>query len=130
MLVLGATTRDEAWLEGLELTARERAVVLAASARPSPWRRRRARSGVHGTPLPVEAVALAGARGEADPARRWIEELRHVRLQIGGDDLIAAGMAEGPPIGERLERTLIARLDGELADDRDAELRHALEGER
>ena len=41
---------------------------------------------------PLEAVALAGGEN----ARRWIEELRDVRLEIGGDDLIAAGVPEGP----------------------------------
>ena len=33
---------------------------------------------------PVEAVALAGGEN----ARRWLEELRHVRLEINGDDLL------------------------------------------
>jgi tRNA nucleotidyltransferase (CCA-adding enzyme) len=126
MLVLGAVTRDPAWLEGLELTVRERAVVLAcvgasvpAEVTPSAlWRAWRG--------VPVEAVALAGARGDRDAARRWIEELRHVRLQIGGDDLIAAGVAEGPQIGERLERTLLARLEGRIGTGQPAELAYAL----
>ena len=106
MLILGAVTTDEAWLDGLELTAHERDVARAcARARAPPevtpsalWRAWRG--------VPVEAVAVAGARGDRDAARRWIEELRHVRLEIGGDDLIAAGLSQGPQIGERLERTL------------------------
>jgi tRNA nucleotidyltransferase (CCA-adding enzyme) len=129
MLVLGAITREETWLEGLELTARERVVVLACrDARVPPdtapsalWRAWHA--------APIEAVAVAGARGDRDAARRWIEELRHVRLEIGGDDLIAAGLSEGPEIGRRLERTLAAKLDGALTGGRDAELRYAMEGE-
>jgi tRNA nucleotidyltransferase (CCA-adding enzyme) len=129
MLVLGAVTTDEAWLDGLELTAHERAVALAcARARMPPdtapsalWRAWRG--------VPVEAVALAGARGDREAARRWIEELRHVRLEIGGDDLIAAGLREGPQIGDRLERTLAAKLDGVLMGGREAELRYALAGE-
>ena len=127
MLVLGASDADLAWLESFELTALERDVVLAcravsvpADTRPSAlwraWRR-----------TPVEAVALAGARSGSEAARRWIEELRHVRLEIGGDDLIAAGLSEGEEIGRRLERTLAAKLDGEIAPGRDAELRFALE---
>ena len=72
---------------------------------------------------PLEAVALAG--GEA--ARRWLEDLRHVRLAITGDDLLAAGVPRGPEVGERLRRALDAKLDGR-APDRDAELRAALDG--
>jgi len=88
-------------------------------------------------PVPIEAVALAGAldfqaggepaeRGRAN-AERWLSELRHVRVQISGDDLIAAGVPQGPEIGRRLRTVLEQRLDGELADGRDAELRAALE---
>ncbi len=129
MLILGALTTDEAWLDGLELTAHERDVVLAcARARVPPettpsalWRAWRA--------VPVEAVAVVGARSDREAARRWIEELRHVRLEIGGDDLIAAGLSEGPQIGNRLERTLVAKLDGVLTGGREAELRYALGGE-
>jgi tRNA nucleotidyltransferase (CCA-adding enzyme) len=71
---------------------------------------------------PVEVVALAGG----DNARRWIDELRHVRLDITGDDLLAAGVPEGPELGERLRRALERKLDGEL-DGRAAELDAALE---
>jgi tRNA nucleotidyltransferase (CCA-adding enzyme) len=53
--------------------------------------------------------------------------VRHVRLRINGDDLIAAGVPEGPELGRRLEKTLRKRLDGELADERTAQLRAALE---
>ena len=50
-----------------------------------------------------------------------------MRLQINGDDLIAAGIPEGPEVGRRLRAALGMRLDGELADGRDAELQAALE---
>ncbi len=59
---------------------------------------------------PLEAVALAGGEN----ARRWIDELRHVRLEITGDDLLAAGVPQGPEIGERLRRALDRKLDGEV----------------
>ncbi len=59
-------------------------------------------------------------------ARRWLEDLRHVRLRITGDDLLASGVPEGPEIGRRLEETLRMRLDGELPDEREAQLRAAL----
>jgi tRNA nucleotidyltransferase (CCA-adding enzyme) len=79
--------------------------------------------------VPAEGVALAGAASEAalGPARRWLTEVRHVRLRIDGDDLIAAGVPEGPELGRRLEKTLRRRVDGELADERTAQLRAALE---
>jgi tRNA nucleotidyltransferase (CCA-adding enzyme) len=71
---------------------------------------------------PLEGVALAGALGCEQPARRWLQEIRHVRLEITGDDLLGAGIPEGPEIGRRLEAVLQLRLDGELAGGREAEL--------
>jgi tRNA nucleotidyltransferase (CCA-adding enzyme) len=129
MLLLGAVARDERWLGGLELTAREHAIALACHRASPPadetpsalWRAWRE--------VPIEAVAVAGARGGAPAARRWIEELRRVKLEIGGDDLLAAGLREGPQIGRALERTLAAKLDGELSGGRTAELAYALAGE-
>lgn len=77
--------------------------------------------------VPPEGVALAGALEEeaAPVARRWLGELREVRLRIGGEDLLAAGIPQGPEIGRRLEETLRRRLDGELPDERVAQLRAA-----
>jgi tRNA nucleotidyltransferase (CCA-adding enzyme) len=123
MLILGTTHGD---LERIELGARERDIVLACAAaavpadtRPSSlwqaWRR-----------TPVEAVAVAGARGDAAAARSWIERLRHIRLEIDGNDLIAAGLAQGEELGRRLERTLEAKLDGALDGGREVELAFAL----
>ena len=87
----------------------------------------------------LEAIALVGALAEERPAERsgdgardaavrWLEELRHVHLAITGDDLLAAGIPAGPEIGARLEAVLRSRLDGELSEGRDAELRAALAG--
>jgi tRNA nucleotidyltransferase (CCA-adding enzyme) len=81
---------------------------------------------------PVEAVAIAAALGaRRSPeirrrAQRWLQELRGVELEIRGEDLIDAGVAEGPEIGRRLQRALDLRLDGELTGGRDAELAAAL----
>jgi tRNA nucleotidyltransferase (CCA-adding enzyme) len=84
---------------------------------------------------PIEAVALAASledehtSGKASAgARRWLEELRHVRLAITGDDLLAAGVPAGPEIGRRLELALRRKLDGELTEGRAAELGAAMEG--
>jgi tRNA nucleotidyltransferase (CCA-adding enzyme) len=76
---------------------------------------------------PIEAVALAGAHGNAEAARSWLEDVRLLRLQIDGADLIAAGIPEGPEIGQRLEAALKLRLDGELTGGREAELKVALD---
>jgi tRNA nucleotidyltransferase (CCA-adding enzyme) len=70
---------------------------------------------------PLEVVALAGGPN----ARRWIDELRHVRLEITGDDLLAAGVPEGPELGRRLAVALDRKLDEGLSG-RDAELAAAL----
>jgi tRNA nucleotidyltransferase (CCA-adding enzyme) len=90
------------------------------------------RQAVH--PATLEAVALAAALGEEQQlanavaaARRWLSDLRHVRLQITGDDLLGAGIPAGPEIGERLELALNRKLDGELAEGREAELAAAME---
>jgi tRNA nucleotidyltransferase (CCA-adding enzyme) len=77
--------------------------------------------------VPLEGVALTGALGCEEPARRWLEQTRHVHLQITGEDLLTAGIPEGPEIGRRLEAALKLRLDGELADGRDAELTASLQ---
>jgi tRNA nucleotidyltransferase (CCA-adding enzyme) len=82
---------------------------------------------------PVEAAAVAGALGARsspdvpDRIVRWLTDLRHVHLEIGGEELLAAGVPEGPQIGRLLDAVLARRLDGELADGREAELQAALE---
>jgi tRNA nucleotidyltransferase (CCA-adding enzyme) len=79
--------------------------------------------------VPIEAVALAGALGAEDAARAWIQDLRHVSLDIDGDDLLAAGIPQGEAIGRALGTALSARLDG-AALDRDAQLAVALAAAR
>ncbi len=120
-------------LADLQFTAAERAIVRAAAeaapldaaaAALAPSQLARTLRG-----RPVEAVALAAARGgEAAVARRWLSELRHVGLQITGDDLRAAGIAEGADLGRRLQAVLDLRLDGVLGDDREAQIAAATAG--
>ncbi len=66
--------------------------------------------------VPLEGVALAGAlAGGEGAAQRWLQDTRHIAPTITGDDLIAAGIPEGPEVGRRLEAVLELRLDGRLA---------------
>ncbi|MCW3049377.1 MAG: tRNA nucleotidyltransferase [Solirubrobacterales bacterium] len=115
-----------AWLDAMSFPAGDRDVVAAASRAGvgAPLRAARTNAEIARAArgAPVEAVALTGGEN----ARRWIHDLRHVRLDITGDDLLAAGVPEGPELGERLRRALERKLDGEL-DGRDAELAAALE---
>lgn len=78
-----------------------------------------------------ELVAVAGALGPeaAPPARAWLESLRHVRLEIDGADLLAAGVSEGPALGRGLRAALAAKLDG-LLSGREAELAEAVRAAR
>ena len=78
---------------------------------------------------PPELVALAGALDATAAARRWLDELRHVRLDITGDDLLAAGVEPGPALGAGLAAALAAKLDG-LVGGRAGELAVALEAAR
>lgn len=75
--------------------------------------------------LPPEAIALAGAHGAERQARAWLDDLSGVELEIGGADLVAAGIEPGPEIGRRLEAALVRKLDEGLSG-REAELAAAL----
>lgn len=73
---------------------------------------------------PLELL-LARADG-ADWLDEYMSRLRHVELEIGGDDLIAAGVEAGPAIGRGLKLALERKLNGEISG-REAELAAALE---
>ena len=111
-------------LDRLAFPAQERDVVnRAAAAMPVAqcadvelWRRFRRE--------PPEAAAVAGARGDAGAARRWLDDVRHRRLAIDGHDIVAAGR-EGPAVGEALDRATVAMLEGR-ADTREEQLAAAL----
>ncbi len=75
------------------------------------------------TAEPLELV-LARAMG-AEWLDRYLGEWRAVALEIDGDDLIAAGVAQGPQIGLGLAEALRRKLDGELTG-REKELAVAL----
>lgn len=113
------------WLEELAFTAPDRDLVLAASrwVTGEPLRSAQGRAGVARAArgAPVEAVALAGGENAA----LWLDELRNVRLEIDGDDLIAAGVPAGPEVGAALDRAMDAKLEG-LCSGREEELAAAL----
>lgn len=128
-----------ALLDGLEFTAEDREAILRsaliASGLAAKMSRAKRPSELHALlrSEPSEAIALAAAAdGEDAPAVResagmWFERLRHVRLQITGQDLLDAGIAAGPELGLRLAAALAARIDGQIAEGPDAETAAALE---
>lgn len=73
----------------------------------------------------IEAVALAGAIDGEGAARRWLQKLRFVELEINGNHLLDAGVTPGPAVGAGLRAALDAKLDGR-ASGRDGELAEAL----
>lgn len=122
------------WLDRLQVTRAERQTVVGA-ARAAPeiaaaleFRERRPSelAALLGGEAP-ETLALAlGMGAPAGPILDWVHRLRHIKLEISGDDLRAAGVAESPALGRALATTLDRKLDGEL-DGREDELRSALE---
>ncbi|MBA3261974.1 MAG: hypothetical protein H0T69_05810, partial [Thermoleophilaceae bacterium] len=133
-LCAGAPGELALWLAGLHLDAKARdAVSRAARVAPTLVRELRERERIASELRdllggePPEALALALALGApAEPILRWVTDLSGVRLEIGGADLLAAGVPEGPAVGRALEETLKRKLDGLLVG-REDELRTALE---
>jgi tRNA nucleotidyltransferase (CCA-adding enzyme) len=76
---------------------------------------------------PVELV-LARALG-AQWLDRYLAEWRDVALEIDGEDMLAAGVSQGPALGRGLKEALRCKLDGELIG-REEELAVALEAAR
>jgi hypothetical protein len=76
---------------------------------------------------PPEALAVALAAGApAEPVLRYVADMRGVRLEITGADLLDAGVPESPAIGRALAETLKLKLDGRV-NGREEELQAALE---
>jgi tRNA nucleotidyltransferase (CCA-adding enzyme) len=70
-------------------------------------------------------LALTGAEGAArEGLLRYFEELRRVRLEISGGDLVELGLTESPRVGAVLDELLRRKVNGEL-DGRAAELEAA-----
>jgi tRNA nucleotidyltransferase (CCA-adding enzyme) len=75
---------------------------------------------LHGEPL--EAVVLATALSAGTPAaerlERYLTHTRHVRLAIGGRDLLAIGYRESAALGDVLSSVLHLKLNGVVSGKR------------
>jgi tRNA nucleotidyltransferase (CCA-adding enzyme) len=130
LTLLGAVITDGAWAARYGFTAAEqrildRCAALAPVMPSPPARPSEVAAALRGEP--VEAVAVAGAKGDPETAGMFLHRWRHVGLEIDGHDLLGAGLAEGPDLGRRLAAVLARRLDGELAPGREAEMAAALD---
>lgn len=85
---------------------------------------------------PVESLALALAICEQQEGPNaygksviedWLKRQRHVKLQLTGEDLLAAGVPEGPELGARLQKSYRMLLKERIEPGRESELRAALE---
>ncbi len=85
---------------------------------------------------PVESLALAAASCELGDGPdsygvqlidEWLNRRRHIALQLTGEDLLAAGVPEGPEVGARLEECYRLLLEERIEPGRESELRAALE---
>ncbi|MGN6167688.1 MAG: CCA tRNA nucleotidyltransferase [Solirubrobacteraceae bacterium] len=141
LLVLAAAAEDMPGPElatlldrlAFEAADRNRVVSAAAGAKTLADALERARTpaqiGAAAAGAPPELLALAGGHGGGNAAAAWLDRLRHVRLEIDGQDLLAAGVPQGPLIGQALRAALDAKLDGRVSG-RDAELSEALRAVR
>lgn len=114
----GSVERAPALLTlALEPVGRESALLGAPPASPS------AAVELARGHRPLELLS-ARVRG-AEWLDRYVAEWRSVGLEIDGDDLVAAGVPEGPAVGRGLSEALVRKLDGEIAG-REQELEVAL----
>jgi tRNA nucleotidyltransferase (CCA-adding enzyme) len=121
-LLVGDADALHPWLDSLALTREERNCVARAAAcgprlaealRPA-MPASRIHALLHAEPR--ESLALALAWGApAEPVLRFVRDLRPVRLEVTGDDLVAAGVPESAALGRALDETLRRKLDGEVA---------------
>jgi tRNA nucleotidyltransferase (CCA-adding enzyme) len=122
-------------LDALEFTREQADAVAEVADRPTSVAALLARSGegVYAaldegsleTAAVVGALAAQASAQAAASAREWLTTMRHVKLEIDGNVLLAAGLSEGPEIGVRLRSALETKREGR-AGDREAELRAAL----
>jgi tRNA nucleotidyltransferase (CCA-adding enzyme) len=129
---LAGLLTESPWAEGVRRDQAILAAVLGRWGRAEELAAARPRRPSEAVRLArsAESVELAIARTMgADWIDRYLREWRSVELEIDGDDLIAAGMTEGPQIGVGLAEALGRKLDGELSG-REAELAVAMQTAR
>ncbi len=124
-----------AWLDRIELGAQRRDQVVGAAIDGPPLAAAleqlddTAPSALNaliaGRPELARQLAAACSDAAARLISSWRADIATVRLDIGGDDLIAAGVPEGPALGEALDHVLELKLDG-VVDGRDEQLSAAL----
>ncbi|HEY7631383.1 MAG TPA: hypothetical protein VH817_11805 [Thermoleophilaceae bacterium] len=131
-LVAGAPQWLHLWVEDLHLGRQQAdAVMRAATKGPqlaSTLRNELTPSALHAVLScePPEALALALGNGApGDRVLAYLADLKGVRLEISGHDLVEAGVPESPELGRALEETLRRKLDGKVSG-RDEELALAL----
>jgi tRNA nucleotidyltransferase/poly(A) polymerase len=95
-----AVDRVEAAVAGLIAEGQEPSLRYAAVARLSPVQR-------------ILLQLFGGPRAETFLDREW-PRLRKVRLRLSGDELVRRGYRPGPNLGQALEETLRARLEGRI----------------
>jgi tRNA nucleotidyltransferase (CCA-adding enzyme) len=118
-----------------ELVPREEALIAAALGPEGAERDLASMS----PPRPGEGVEIAARRDPvelilgralgADWLDRYLTSWSRVELEIGGDDLIAAGIEEGRAVGRGLAEAKRSKLDGEISG-REEELAAALAAAR
>ena len=74
-------------------------------------------------PIPLPSIRAYIAAGPPLPRRDrmvdYMEKIRFEKPEITGDDLIAAGIPEGPVIGKLIDLVKRARLDGQVNSKQD-----------
>ena len=126
--VVTALVREHSYSEDHEPSPRAARVFLARvgrdRARDQLALRRWDRAG-RGVPIAAEKVA-AREHFERLVEQEWEQPVELADLAVRGDDLIAAGVGEGPAIGAALRRLLAAVVDDPALNERDMLLRLAI----
>lgn len=129
LTLLGSCVTEEGWGQEFAFTTEERHALDRCAALPPlpsvpPGRPSAVTVALDGEP--VEAVAVAGARGDSATAYHWLDSWRRIAPVISGAELLAAGVSEGPELGRLLAATRAALIDGRLTPGHDQELAYAL----